>query len=397
MLTALLLVGACQATTPSSSGELPSDDPNIATERECSNIVKSVPGLEEWISAVRSADGIASGIGLPYEDLDRSDGYELVELSYAADQFRPKLMDSADAIRRQGPGCVERLDAILDIGDNLVVLGAAMVSCTIPQDQYNAVIWTCPTFELAEWRQTLVSDLLATLEVPLEAPTPEYLVTLKTWNSGSDDEYGLSQNLSTAAACNTASGLVEALPQFWFAYVAGEDYRAEVLHSSPLSYKSASDTGPVSRLWEAAKESKADDAVYDIFTSVVNIAARKLELAAELRKTVIEVNPALIDLCRPVTAEVEKLIGPAEAKRPKNGLGVGAFSSMIEAFIECGKNSYVEKKAKELGDPLMTSPGMCLRRLYWGGFQDISTAYVAVMTQLGKFSHFESVAEALNQ
>ena len=397
VLSTLLLAGACQTTTPPISPGLLSDDPNMAADRECSNIATNIPGLVDWTNSVRTADGIIKNIGLPYEDLDRSDGYELVELAYAAYEFRPKVLDSADAIRRQGLGCVERFDAIIEISDNLVILGAAMVSCTISQEQYKAMIWTCPTFELAEWRQALVSDLLEVLEVPIVAPTPEYLVALKPWNSGSNDEFGLSQNLSSSTACNTTSGLVEALPLFWFAHVAGEDYRAEVVHSSPLNSKSGSDTGPVHQLWEEEKESKADDAAFGYFTTIANVAARKMELASELRRTVVEVNPRLTELCRLVTVEVEKLIGPTDVKVPKNSLGVGAYASMIEAFIECGKNSYVKKKARELGDPLMTSPGWCLRRLYWGGFRDISEIYVDVMVQLGKYSHFVSVAEALDQ
>ena len=397
VLSALLLVGACQTTTPPISSELLSDDPNMAADKQCSNIVTAIPGLLDWTSSVRTADGITKDIGLPYDDLDRSDGYELVELAYTAYEFRAKIMDSADAIRRQGLGCVDRFDTIIEISDNLVVLGAAIVSCTIPQEQYKAMIWTCPTDELAEWRQALVSDLLAALEMPIEAPTPEYLVALKPWNSGSDDDFGLSQNLSSSAACNTASGLVEALPLFWFAYVAGEDYRAEVVHSSPLSSKSVSDMGPVHRLWEAEKESKADDAVFSYFTTIVNAAARKLELASELRRTVVEVNPSLVGLCRPVTVEVEKLIGPTDVKVPKSSFGVGEYASMIEAFIGCSKNSYIKKKAKELSDPLMTYSGWCVRRLYWGSFKNISAIYVEVMAQLGKYSHFVSVAEALDQ
>lgn len=397
VLSVLLLAGACQTTTPPVGSELLSDDPNMAADRECTNIAAAIPGLLDWTKSVRSADGITKNIGLPYENLDRSDGYELVELAYAAYEFRSKIMDSADAIRRQGLGCVERFDAFIEISDNLVVLGTAMVSCTIPQEQYKAMIWTCPISELAEWRQVLVADLLAALEVPIEAPTPEYLVALKPWDSGSDDDFGLSQNLSSSTACNTASGLGEAFPLFWFAHVAGEDYRAEVVHSSPLSSSSVSDMGPVHRLWEAKKESQADDAAFSYFTTIVNVAARKLELASELRRTVVKASPRLTELCRSVTVEVEKLIGPTDGKVPKNSLGVGAYASMIEAFLECNKNSYQKKKAKELSDPLMTTPGWCVRRLYWGGFKDISAIYVDVMVELGKYSHFVSVAEATEQ
>lgn len=397
VLSALLVASACQASSPPANSEPLSDDPNMAADRECSDLISAVPGLEDWIDSVRTADGITEEIGLPYDDLDRSDGYELLELAYSGFELRSEISDSADAIRRQGLGCIDRFDAIIEVSDNLVVLGAAMVSCTISQEQYIAVIYTCPTFELVEWRAVLVTELLASVELPIEAPSPEYLAQLKPWRSGSDDEVGLNQNLSASAACNTASGLVGAMPLFWFQFVAGEDYRAEAVHKSPLSVSSVSDTGPVHRLWEAEKKSKAEDAAFGYFTTIVNVAARKLELASELRRALVDVNPRLTELCRSVTAEVEKLIGPIDAKVPKNSVGLGVYGAMIEAFLKCSNNSYIKRKAKELGDPLMTSPGMCLRRLYWGSFETISGIYVNVMVELGKHSNFVSVAEALDQ
>lgn len=372
-----------------------SDD--AIADTQCSAIAEGVVGLQDWIAKVMNAHAIVTPIGLAYEDLFRSDGYELLELSYSFEPIGTQLQSKAAEIRQLGGGCIAKYDAVMHMGENLPVLGAAFVSCTIPQDQYKASLWTCPTFNLTQWRDRLVMDKLSEFDSPISAPTPEYLANLKPWNSGSNDNVGLSENLSSVRACQTASGFVQASPGFWFNFVAGEDYRAESIHRSPLSIMSSSDTGPVHQLWEVDNKSDASDASFGYFNAFANAAARRIKVAADLQRLLIEAMPATVQLCSPVTAAVEKLIGSSNVKVPKNGTGNGSMGNVIEAFIKCGDKSFQEMKAKELGDPLIDSPGMCLRRLYWGGFKVVSEHYVDVMDRLAGFSYFRSVSEDLQQ
>lgn len=395
-----ILLSVTIACAPSQSGNIPEAGslPNpieIAT-KQCTDIAAGIPGLNSWVDSVRSADGVTTSLlgVMPSDVLDRRMGYELIELNYAFDPIRKLLLDSADEIRAIGPDCIKHFDAAIQLGDNLPLIGAAIIMCTMAKETW-VTTWTCPSIQLEKWRTQLISDLVTSMDAPVSPPTPEYLASLGAWSPASNDLYSLGANISTSAACNTASGFLQALTPNWIAWVATVDYSLEDEHNSPLSTLSLSKTGPVHQLWEQESDKKGDDAMFENFKSLLNSATKNYDLAKEMRDLVLSSNAGIESLCLPLTTEVENLVGPADRKVPANSLGLGSLGSVVAGFTGCSKASFRKQEAKKMGNPMLTEQGMCIRLLYFGGFVTVTEHYVGVHNAASLYSHYVSVSEAL--
>lgn len=397
LITVALVISA--ACTPNTDGGTPEEsgasNPIAVATASCLEVGAGIPGLDAWVESVRSAHGISVSLfGVsPSDALKRSDGYELLEINHAFGPLREQLRISADAIRRLGPDCIERYDLIMQVSDNLVVLAAAEISCTINPTK-SVSIWACPSVQLGKWREQLVLDPLSQLDLPINPPSPEYLAALTPWVSKPGDTYALGASISTAVACEATSGALQAPALVLAEALASIDFLFEDVHSSPLTSKSSSKTSAVHNLWESDSPTAADDAGAGYWNAFTLAAAKKNSLAAEIRVVLLDANVGIREICASMETSVADLLGPVDQPVPKGSKGLGSMGSVVSALEGCESASFRKKQAEALGNPLLTEEGMCVRILVFRGLSSVIGDFVDVAATAGQYSNFVTVKEA---
>ena len=406
LITLLLVVATVAAgCAPNSTTVDPESSQSAAIQDpaniKCNELINDVSGLEEWIAAVRVSGAYAKELGfsLPSEVFDRADGYQAFELSLAfgdwaaENTIRARAIEVREQVRELGPGCIQRFDAILQLADNIAVLAAAVISCTLSSDKVYAASFACGDSEFEGWRRQLISSRLEIIDQPIEGPSPEYVAGYRQWSEVANP--GL-ESLSAFDVCLASSGYLYAPVAGLVNRLAVEDYLLQSEPLSPLLSRSEFEFSPVRLLWDASSPDKAMDGAVVMFGNFLNTAARrKRPSVTKLVNALRNSNPNVESRCIQPSNSMEALIGSLAVKVPAKSYGLGSLGDAAEAAASCSKDSFRKKMATELGNPLIEDYSFCFGRLWYGQFPVIIGQYVQVHSDLAAQSNFTKLFETI--